>query len=159
MTERHRIHAYEKAFLALSAFMLVVFVGALVYATTVRGMMLPGEGGRIDPKQIFRTAPFDHPGVYQTGPNEYHVVMIAMAWAYLPSEIHVPAGAKVTFEISSADVIHGFEIPGTRVNMMVIPGQIGRLTHTFTTKGTLHLICHEYCGVGHQTMNAKVVVE
>jgi cytochrome c oxidase subunit II len=159
MSERHRIHAYEKAFLVLSSIMLLVFIGALVYATTARGMMLPGEGGRIDPKQIFKTKPFDSTGVHQTGPNSYTVVIVAMAWAYLPSEIHIPAGAQITFEVSSADVIHGFEIPGTRVNMMVIPGQIGKLTHTFTTRGTYHLICHEYCGVGHQTMNAKVVVE
>jgi cytochrome c oxidase subunit II len=159
MAEQHRIHVYEKAFLAVSVAMLLVFAGALVYATTMRGMTLPGEGGRIDPKQIYHTAPFEHPGVYKTGPNRYTVVMIAMAWTYLPSEIRVPAGAEVSFVVSSADVIHGFEIPGTRVNMMVIPGQISRLTHTFSTKGELHLVCHEYCGAGHQTMNARVVVE
>jgi len=155
----HRIHVYEKAFLTIGALLLVTFGGALIYATAMRGMTLPGEGGRIDPRQIFRTPPFDHPGVFKTGPNSYTVVIVAMAWAYLPAEIHVPAGAEVTFVVSSADVIHGFEIPGTRVNMMVIPGQVGRLTHTFPARGELHLICHEYCGAGHQTMNAKVVVE
>ena len=79
MAEQHRIHVYEKAFLAVSVAMLLVFAGALVYATTMRGMTLPGEGGRIDPKQIYHTAPFEHPGVYKTGPNRYTVVMIAMA--------------------------------------------------------------------------------
>jgi len=156
---QHRIHIYEKVFLGLGVFMLLTFVGALVYASTMRGLMLPGEGGRVDPRQVFHTPPFDHPGVYKTGPNTYNAVVVAMAWTYIPNEIHVPAGAAVTFIVSSADVIHGFEIPGTRVNMMVIPGQIGRLTHTFTQKGEFHLLCHEYCGVGHQTMNAKVVVE
>ncbi len=159
MTAPHRVHAYEKAFLILGVVLLLSFAGALVYATTMRGIMLPGEGGRIDPKRIFSTPPFNHTGVFQTAPDSFTVVMIAMAWAYMPNEIHVPAGATVTFVISSADVVHGFEIPGTRVNMMVIPGQIGRLTHTFATKGVLHLLCHEYCGAGHQTMNAKVVVE
>jgi len=53
----------------------------------------------------------------------------------------------------------GFEIARTRVNMMLIPGQVGRLTHVFREPGEYLLICHEYCGMGHHTMSGKVIVE
>jgi len=56
-------------------------------------------------------------------------------------------------------VIHGFDIVGTRINMMAIPGQISRNSYTFREPGEHLLICHEYCGAAHHTMFAKVIVE
>ncbi len=61
--------------------------------------------------------------------------------------------------MTSPDVIHGFYIQGTRVNLMVIPGQITRASYRFQRPGEYLLLCHEYCGVGHHTMHGKVVVK
>lgn len=154
-----KVHTYERAFLTVGALMLVAFMGALVYASVAMGYHLPGRGGEVDPAALLRTPPFDHPGVRQTGPNQYEADVVAMAWAFMPAEIRVPVNAEVTFVVSSVDVIHGFDIEGTRVNVMVIPGQITRTTYTFREPGQHLLICHEYCGVGHQTMHAAVIVE
>jgi cytochrome c oxidase subunit 2 len=104
-------------------------------------------------------APFDNPGIRQTGPNSYEVVMIGQVWVFLPNEIRVPAGSEVTFVATSNDVIHGIHVEGTRVNMMLIPGQVARNTYIFKEPGEHLLICHEYCGVGHHTMFGKVIVE
>jgi len=71
----------------------------------------------------------------------------------------VPAGSAVTFKVTSVDVVHGFEVEGTRVNMMLLPGQIAENTYRFEHPGEHLMICHEYCGVGHQTMHGRVVVE
>lgn len=155
-----KVHTYEKAFLLIGAILLLSCGAALVYASTAMHMHLPGRAGMVDPMMVYTTPPFDHPGVRQTGPNQYDVVVIAQAWAFTPSTIHVPANADVTFIATSADIIHGFYVAGSRVNMMLIPGQISRMTYRFTTPGvTRLLLCHEYCGLGHQTMSAHVIVD
>jgi cytochrome c oxidase subunit 2 len=154
-----KVHTYEKAFLATGGIVLVLCAAALAYATFGMGMHLPGRVAQIDPSKVYQTAPFNSPGVRQTGYGRYEVVMVAQAWAFMPAEIRVPRDAEVTFTATSVDVIHGFEIERTRVNMMLIPGQVGRLTHTFREPGEFLLICHEYCGTGHHMMYGKVIVE
>jgi len=154
-----RVHTFEKAFLWLGAVMLVAFGGALIFASVAMGIHLPGRAGLIDPQQLASTPPFDQPGVRQTGPNQYEAVVIGRVWMFEPSEIRVPAGSEVTFVVTTPDVIHGFEIEGTRINMMLIPGQISKNSYTFTRPGEHLLICHEYCGLNHHTMFGKVIVE
>lgn len=154
-----KVHTYEKAFLGLGIVVLVACAAALVYATVGMNIHLPGRGGRVDPSAVLRTPPFDRPGVRQVGPNRYEAVVVGQAWAFIPSEIRVPAGAEVTFVATTIDVLHGFNVEGTRLNMMLIPGQISRATYRFDEPGEHLLICHEYCGLGHHTMAGKVVVQ
>ncbi len=154
-----KIETYEKAFLSLGAVLLVVCLAALAYASIAMGIHLPGRAGTVDPLTMRSQAPFDNPGVRQVGDNQYEAVVIGQVWAFIPAEIRVPAGAEVTFISTSNDVLHGFNIERTRVNMMLIPGQISRTTYRFNEPGEHLLICHEYCGVGHHTMYGKVIVE
>jgi cytochrome c oxidase subunit 2 len=154
-----KVHTYEKAFLIAGGLVIVLCGSALAYATLGMNMHLPGRVAQIDPAKVYQTPPFNTPGVHKTGDNRYDVVLIAMAWAFMPAEIRVPRDAEITFTATSVDVIHGFEIARTRVNMMLIPGQVGRLTHVFREPGEYLLICHEYCGMGHHTMSGKVIVE
>jgi cytochrome c oxidase subunit II len=76
-----------------------------------------------------------------------------------PTQVRVPAGSSVTFYLTSVDVQHGFQIERTNVNMMVLPGQVSKLTAKFDKPGTYNFICHEYCGVGHHTMFGQIIVE
>lgn len=153
-----KVHTYEKAFLTVGVLVLVACALALVYSTVVHGIHLPGVSGRVDPANVASTAPFDQPGVYQHGPNEYEAVVIGRAWSFQPPEIRVPAGAEITFTSTTVDVIHGFNIEGTRLNMMLVPGQVSRNTYTFEEPGEYLLICHEYCGLAHHTMHGRIVV-
>lgn len=154
-----KVHTYEKAFLGAGAGLLAVCAAALVYATVAHGFHLPAPEGRILPQEVYTTPPFDEPGVRQTGPDQYLVVVVGSAWSFRPAEIRVPAGAEITFLSTATDVLHGFHVEGTRVNMMLIPGQISRLVHTFREPGEHLLICHEFCGIGHHLMAGKVIVE
>ncbi len=154
-----RIERYEKAFLMVGALMLVVFLIALSYTSVAMGIHLPGRAGEIDPARVRSVPPFDQPGVRELGPGRYEVVMIARAWAFQPNEIRIPAGSEVTFIATTVDVIHGLHIDDTRVNMMLIPGQVSRNTYRFERPGEHLLICHEFCGAGHHIMSGKVVVE
>jgi len=154
-----KVHTYEKAFLWVGVIVLIACAGALAYASLGMGIHLPGASGRIDPARVYSTAPFNRPGVRLTAPNRYEVVMIGQAWAFNPPEVRVPAGAEVTFTATSVDIIHGLAVAGTRLNMMLIPGQISRNTIRFDEPGEHLIICHEYCGLGHHTMSGKVIVE
>lgn len=154
-----RIHTYEKAFLITSAAMLVVFLAALGYAAFGMGYHLPSRSDEIRPDEVTRTPPFDQPGVREVAPGEYEAVIVARAWGFQPAEIRVPAGARVTFKVTSVDVVHGFNIEGTRVNLMLLPGQVSELAYRFREPGEHLLICHEYCGVGHHAMFGRVIAE
>jgi cytochrome c oxidase subunit 2 len=154
-----KVHTYEKAFLAAGGIVLVACLLALLYASVGMGIHLPGRAGEVDPQNVHRTPPFDRPGVRQIGPDQYEVVVVAQAWAFNPPLIRVPAQAEVTFIATTTDIIHGFYIAGTRVNMMLIPGQVARNSYRFKEPGEHLLICHEYCGLGHHAMFGKVIVE
>ncbi len=153
------VHAYERAFLALSGVLLVAALAALLYAAAARDIHLIGHAEPIDPARVAVTPPFDRPGVRETGPNRYEVVIVGRTWFFTPNEIRVPAGAEVTFIATSGDVIHGLHVQNTRINLMLIPGQVARFTYRFREPGEYLLICHEYCGVGHHLMGGKVIVE
>ncbi len=93
------------------------------------------------------------------GPNEYVLTSVSFVFGYDPKEVTVPAGAKVHFRVTSRDVIHGFYIPGTTVNMMVEPGHITEQTYTFDKPGKYLVLCHEYCGSGHHLMQGTIYVK
>ena len=157
---------YERAFLAASAVVLVIFLCALGYGSVAMGVHLPSHGAMIHYeagqklRMVLRhTPPFDHLGVHEVSPGKYQAVVIAQTWSFTPDEIDVPVDADVSFVATSSDVIHGFFIPGTRVNMMLIPGLISKLNYRFTKPGEYLLICQEYCGRLHHTMSGKVVVK
>lgn len=160
------VERFEKRFLMVAASVLAIFFLALGYSVLAMGVSMPGQGAeiqcRVDEKLrkvLRKTPPFDSPGVHQTAPGKYNVVVIGQTWLFTPGDIELPAGAEVTFYATSADVIHGFEIAGTRVNMMLVPGEVSTETYTFKRPGEYLFLCHEYCGTLHHTMSGKVVVK
>lgn len=154
-----QIHKYEKAFLWISGVILVAFLGALLYASIGMGIVLPSRTAQLDASEVRTTPPFDNPGLREIAPGKYEAVILGQAWSFVPNEIRIPAGSEVTFTTTSADVLHGLAIEGTRVNLMLIPGQITKFTYRFENPGEHLIICHEYCGLGHHVMSGKVIVE
>lgn len=84
------------------------------------------------------------------------VRVLAEQYAFRPACLVVPAGEPVTFRATSADVVHGLEIMGTNVNSMLIPGYVSTFVATIRGEGAHALPCHEFCGVGHAAMWARV---
>ena len=56
------------------------------------------------------------------------------------------------FRITSPDVLHGFQIVGTNVNLTVAPGYVSEATTTFREPGEYLVVCNEHCGLGHHNM-------
>lgn len=152
------IHKYEKIWLwsgaiCLSLFLLIVGVSAFAM-----GNQPPSHMETIDPEKVVITPPFDKPGFTKVGEKEYEAVMLAQAFTYTPSKMSVPKGSTVHFKVTSTDVVHGFEIPATNVNMMITPGYVSEISYTFDKPGKYLILCNEYCGAGHQVMAVTLEV-
>jgi cytochrome c oxidase subunit 2 len=85
--------------------------------------------------------------------------MRAEFYVFRPAVVRVPAGRPVTIRITSPDVIHGFQVIGTNINLTVAPGYVSEVTTTFDTPGQYLVVCNEYCGLAHHLMQGTIVVE
>ena len=83
---------------------------------------------------------------------------IGQQYSFTPSCVVVPADTPVTFRATSADVVHGFLIAGTNINLMLVPGYVSSLNARFETPGERLMPCHEFCGMGHEGMWGRVKV-
>ncbi|WP_246987727.1 cytochrome c oxidase subunit II [Halorientalis marina] len=161
------IHRFEKAWLGAGLLLIVGLIVTIVYGATGPGIaMVNDQGGQVDSTDIQNanynaTDGFESPGVRKVGENEYTVHVVAKQFLFEPGTnepIQVPAGSEVTFYVTSADVVHGFQLVGTNVNTMVIPGQVAEFTTRFEETGEHGIVCHEYCGAAHHTMAGTIEV-
>lgn len=148
----------ERIWIIAASATLGVFLAALIAGAVIFGVRLPDLGGFVNPSELDQTE-FANPGVRDMGDNQYEVYMVARMWSFTPTEIRVPAGAEVTFHVTSADITHGFLIEHHNVNMELVPGHIATLRATFQRPGTYAILCHEYCGRGHHLMHGQIIVE
>jgi len=154
------IDPYERNWIRIAIGFLVFFVVMILVAGLALGIQVPTDEGRVDPNTLDQDSRFGNPGLREIVPGEeYEVYIVAHRFSFTPREITVPKGAKVTFWATSGDVQHGFALEGTNVNMMLVPGQVSKLSATFDTPGQYDFICHEYCGLGHAVMFGTVTVE
>lgn len=158
MHEDHKvIEKYEKIWFYIGLVMIGVFLILVLSTVVSHGNTIPTELHSSEDHQKL-LAEFNNPRV-EFKNNEYTVWSLSSAFMFEPLEVKVKKGKKVTFYLTSKDVQHGFQIEGTNINVQVIPGQIGTVSHTFKTAGRFLIICNEYCGAGHQSMISHIVVE
>jgi cytochrome c oxidase subunit II len=86
------------------------------------------------------------------------VRIVGQQYSFTPQCILVPTNTPITFRATSPDVIHGFLIEDTNINSMLVPGYVSSLAARFEKPGEHLMPCHEFCGVGHEGMWAKVKV-
>jgi cytochrome c oxidase subunit 2 len=70
----------------------------------------------------------------------------------------VPAGSTVDIYLSAADVTHGLILLGTNLNLMAVPGVVNYARVKFDKPRVYQLLCHEFCGTGHDRMAAELHV-
>lgn len=156
------VHRFEKIWIGLSLFLIAAFIGIVIFGFTVMDMKVPGleKSDTIDPTALQETS-FATPGVRKVEEDHYEVYMVARQFLFQPGSgtpLTLPAGSKVTFHITSPDVIHGVEVAGTNINSMAIPGQVSTFSTVFPEPNEYGLICHEYCGAAHHTMEGLIEV-
>jgi cytochrome c oxidase subunit II len=75
------------------------------------------------------------------------------------NEIHIPAGEKVQFTLTTDDVIHSFWVPRLGPKTDMIPGQRNRLWLEASEPGVYRGQCAEFCGLQHANMIIRVVAD
>jgi cytochrome c oxidase subunit II len=74
------------------------------------------------------------------------------------TQLVLPLGESVNFDLRSKDVIHAFWVPAFRIQEDVVPGITTSYRITPDETGTFEVICNELCGLGHSTMRSRVQV-
>jgi cytochrome c oxidase subunit 2 len=102
--------------------------------------------------------PFQKGELIAQSPTRYELHYVARMWEFDPEEVIVPAGSTVDVYVSTPDVAHGLILLGTDLNLMAVPGVVNYARVKFDQPRTYQLLCHEYCGTGHERMAAHVRV-
>lgn len=141
----------EKIALFIGVIMLSLFFFAVLISSKVLGEDVPEC---ITPDQIFTEGE-----LVEIEPGElYQLKYVAKMWAFEPAEVTIPVGSDVDIYLAAQDVVHGFYLRGTNVNMMAVPGALNKKSMHFSKPGVYPIYCHEYCGTGHQFMKGKIIV-
>jgi cytochrome c oxidase subunit 2 len=128
-------------------------------STFAAGIHPPSHVETIDPAKVFQDPRFSRLGTPTEFPDgTIEVQVAALMFSFVPNEIHVPAGRRIRFRMTSVDVTHGFMVSGTNANTMLVPGYISQFTTSFPKAGDYLVVCHEFCGNGHHAMYARIVV-
>jgi len=152
------IDLYERISMWGFGIMLALLFGSLANAAFRDGLHPPSHVETIDPSRVMKDPRFATQGVRVNPDGRVHAWIVGLTFAWLPVELRVPAGAPVTFHLTSVDVTHGFQIVRTNGQSMIIPGYISQFTTRFTEPGEYLVACNEYCGLGHHTMAGKLIV-
>lgn len=102
--------------------------------------------------------PFQKGELITHSPTHYELHYVARMWKFEPEDVMVPAGSTVDLYVSTLDVTHGLIVLGTNLNLMVVPGVVNYARVRFDRPGVYQLICHEFCGTGHDRMTSKLRV-
>ncbi len=130
--------------------LLIFFVSLTVVAVKKFGIDLPGC--------VTNIAAFTEGKVIERAPSHFEIHYVARMWSFEPANIELPTGADVDIYLNSIDVNHGFQILGTNVNLMAVPGAVNYAHIKFSKAGKYFIVCHEYCGTGHQNMITTITV-
>jgi cytochrome c oxidase subunit 2 len=149
----------EKRWLIIMLGMLALMMAIIVVTAITHAMHPPSNVEPIDPVTLHLQGEFVESNLGTAlEVDGVTVRLIAQQFSFVPSCVKVPAGTPVKFRLTSADVIHGFILVDTNVNTMVVPGFVSEVRTSFASPGEYRMPCHEFCGLGHQGMYARVVV-
>ena len=153
------VEFYERVWMWIAAALIVVFLGVIVTTAAMGAIQPPSHIETIDPTTIASHPEFGAPAVKTNADGSVTASVVAAMFSFTPDPIDVPAGMRVTFRLTSSDVIHGFHVVGTNANAMAVPGYVSQFSVTFARPGEYLIVCNEYCGVLHHGMTGKLVVK
>ena len=149
----------QRWFTAMALLLLGMLV--VIVVTSVAGALHPASNVEVvQPSTLHLDGEFTESNLGTAiGPDSSATVrLIAEQYDFVPHCIEVPVDTPVRFRLTSADVVHGFLLPDTNVNTMVVPGFVAEVRTRFPRLGTYTMPCHEFCGLGHHGMWTQVRV-
>lgn len=150
----------ERRWAAVSTGIMVMLVFLATFAGVHQASMPQARVETIDPRTLHVAGEFIESdlGSAVEADGSVTVRIVGQQYSFTPQCIVVPTDTLVTFRATSADVVHGFLIQHTNINLTLVPGYVSTLSTRFASPVESAMPCHEYCGSGHQGMWAHVRV-
>ena len=158
-TEHDVVRSELRWAIVVSGFVAIT-MALILFAALVLHRNPPSNIEPIDPKTLHLSGEFTEPNLGTRVERSGRVTsrIVATQFAFVPQCVVLPADQEVTLRFASPDVIHGILVTGTNVNTMVVPGYVSQVHTVFRRTGDLLMPCHEFCGLGHSQMLARVRV-
>jgi len=91
-------------------------------------------------------------------PKEKIIRIDAKRFDYTPGELRLKKGEPVILELTSLDVLMGFNLPDFKLRADMIPGKITRVRFVPDKTGSFTFLCDVFCGSKHEEMNGRLTV-
>src|SRR5262249_48910104 len=91
-------------------------------------------------------------------PRPQVIKINAKRFDYTPGNLRVKKGQAVVFELSSRDVMMGFNLPDFGLRGDMIPEKVARVQFIADKTGTFTFFCDIFCGTGHEEMHGTITV-
>jgi cytochrome c oxidase subunit 2 len=95
----------------------------------------------------------------QAAPKAKVIKVSAKRFDYTPGNLKLKKGERVVLELTSRDVVMGFNLPDFNVRGDMIPGKVTRVEFTADKTGEFIFLCDIFCGSGHEEMHGRLTVE
>src|SRR5215210_2976637 len=142
------IHGNTRLEIVWTAIPAIIIVGLCVYAFTVLSDIEDAPADQRERQVTVIGQQFAWTFEYNEGGRKF-----------ANTQLYLPVGESVKFNVRSNDVIHDFWVPDFRMKIDAVPGITTNYRITPTRLGTYAVVCAELCGLGHAAMrqNARVV--
>ena len=150
----------ERRWATVSIAIVALLIVMAAFAGIHQAVMPQTRIETVDPRTLHIAGEFieSNLGSAMEADGSVTVRAIGQQYSFTPQCIVVPTDTPVTFRATSADVVHGFLIEHSTVNTMLVPGYVSTITARFSTPAEVYMPCHEFCGVGHEGMWARVKI-
>jgi cytochrome c oxidase subunit II len=151
---------YETRWAVIMTAIIISLLAVVVFTGLHWASMPPSRVETIDATTLHLKGEFTEGnlGAAVDARGRITVHLLAEQYSFRPQCLVLPQGEPVTFRATSSDAVHGILITGTNINTMLVPGYVSMFVATLQELGEHAVPCHEFCGVGHAAMWARVRV-
>jgi cytochrome c oxidase subunit 2 len=82
----------------------------------------------------------------------------AKRFDYTPGHLTLKKGVPVILELSTRDVLMGFNLPDFNLRADIVPDKVVRVLFVPDKIGTFTFLCDIFCGSGHEQMQGSITV-
>ena len=94
----------------------------------------------------------------QPAPKEKVIRIEAKRFDYTPGELTLKKGEAVILELTSRDVLMGFNLPDFNLRADIVPDKITRVRFVPDKTGSFTFLCDIFCGSKHEEMQGRLTV-
>lgn len=97
-------------------------------------------------------------GAQPAATDEPVIKITAKKFKYTPEKLTLKKGVPVILELSTEDILMGFNAPDLGVRTDIVPGKTVRLRVVPSKVGPVEFYCDIFCGSGHEEMDGLITV-